>query len=337
MQSEQEQVNSYCDRYTNTQFKKIMATTSPHRRVPDHYGKPDQGWRARLYTIIFEADTIAGRRFDTALLILIVLSVATVIIDSIGAIRARELRLLGGLEWLFTLLFTIEYVVRLMCVKRPLKYATSLFGVIDLLSILPTYLAILFPEFQSLVDIRLLRMLRAFRVLKLPRYFDESQVLLQALRNSRHKILVFLGAVIIMSVILGTIMYVIEGPENGFTSIPIGMYWAIVTLTTTGYGDIHPKTPLGQLITSCAMLLGYGIIALPTGIVGVELAMSMMRGAPTTRTCVHCLTEGHEAESLFCKHCGEALPAYQYDVAAVGESPDELEPNERMGRKGKRL
>ena len=285
-----------------------------------HFGKPEQCWRARIYTIIFEADTVAGRRFDTALLIVIVLSVATVIIDSIGAIRARDYLILNGLEWLFTILFTLEYIVRLICVKRPLRYATSLFGVIDLLSILPTYLAILLPEFHFLIDVRLLRMLRVFRVLKLPRYFDESQILLQALRNSRHKIFVFLGAVIIMSVILGTIMYVIEGPENGFTSIPVGMYWAIVTLTTTGYGDIHPKTPVGQLVTSLAMLLGYGIIALPTGIVGVELAMSMMRRTPTTRTCEQCLTEGHEADSLFCKHCGEELPPYQYDAAAAASS-----------------
>ncbi|QRX81565.1 ion transporter [Glaciimonas sp. PAMC28666] len=282
-----------------------------------HFGKPDQCWRARLYSIIFEADTVAGRRFDTALLLVIVLSVATVIIDSIGAIRARDYLILNGLEWLFTILFTLEYIVRLICVKRPLRYATSLFGVIDLLSILPTYLAILLPEFHFLIDVRLLRMLRVFRVLKLPRYFDESQILLQALRNSRHKIFVFLGAVIIMSVILGTIMYVIEGPGNGFTSIPVGMYWAIVTLTTTGYGDIHPKTPIGQLVTSLAMLLGYGIIALPTGIVGVELAMSMMRRTPTTRTCEQCLTEGHEADSLFCKHCGEKLPPYQYDAVAA--------------------
>ncbi|PUA16649.1 ion transporter [Glaciimonas sp. PCH181] len=296
-------------------MKKNTRTTPPKAH---NFGKPDQSWRARLYTIIFEADTIAGRRFDTALLIIIVLSVATVIVDSIGTIRARDFLILNGLEWLFTILFTVEYIVRLLCVKRPLRYATSLFGIIDLLSILPTYIAILMPEFHFLIDVRLLRMLRVFRVLKLPRYFDESQVLLQALRNSRHKIFVFLGAVLIMSVILGTIMYVIEGPENGFTSIPVGMYWAIVTLTTTGYGDIHPKTPFGQLVTSMAMLLGYGIIALPTGIVGVELAMSMMRQTPTTRTCTNCLTEGHEADSLFCKHCGDELPPYQYDAVAAG-------------------
>jgi voltage-gated potassium channel len=298
------------------------------------FGKPDRGWRERLYTVIFEADTAAGRRFDTALLIIILLSVATVIVDSVGAVRARDFLALNALEWLFTALFTIEYVVRLLCVKRPLRYALSLFGIIDLLSILPTYLAILLPEFHFLIDVRLLRMLRVFRVLKLPRYFDESQILWQALRNSRHKILVFLGVVLIMSVILGTIMYVIEGPENGFTSIPVGMYWSIVTLTTTGYGDIHPKTPLGQLITSCAMLLGYGIIALPTGIVGVELAMTMMKGVPTTRTCSNCLTEGHEADSLFCKHCGEKLEAYQYDADAAGAEPfNQLaEIKGRMGR-----
>ncbi|PRC94315.1 ion transporter [Solimicrobium silvestre] len=273
----------------------------------------NRDWRDRLYTIIFEADTDAGRRFDKMLLVLIVLSVATVIIDSVGAIRSNDYFVLNALEWLFTVLFTIEYVVRLLCVKHPLRYALSWFGIVDLISILPTYLAIIFPEFYYLIDVRLLRMLRVFRILKLPRYFDESQILWQALRNSRVKIMVFLGVVLIMSVILGTIMYVVEGPENGFTSIPVGMYWSIVTLTTTGYGDIHPKTPLGQLITSCAMLLGYGIIALPTGIVGVELAMTMMKRVPTTRTCSSCITEGHESDSTFCKHCGEKLDPYQFE------------------------
>jgi voltage-gated potassium channel len=229
--------------------------------------------------------------------------------------------------------------------QAALALRLELFGIIDLLSILPTCLAILLPELHFLIDVRLLRMLRVFRVMKLPGYFDESQILLQALRNSRHKIMVFLGVVLIMSVILGTIMYVIEGPDNGFTSIPIGMYWSSVTLTTTGYGDIHPKTPMGQLITSCAMLLGYGIIALPTGIVGVELAMTMMKGTPTTRTCTNCLTEGHEADSLFCKHCGEKLAPYQHDAAAAGTStaaadiaaPDQLAAiKARMGRNAQR-
>lgn len=281
---------------------------------PD-FGKPEDGWRLRWYTIIFEADTRAGRRFDVGLLLLILCSVLVVIIDSVEVVRQREFFLLGILEWIFTLLFTAEYVVRLLCVKRPWRYATSFFGVIDLLSILPSYLGFFLPEFYVLVDIRLLRMLRVFRVLKIPRYFDESQVLLQALRNSRHKIMVFLATMAILSIILGTVMYVVEGPKNGFTSIPVSMYWAIVTMTTTGYGDIHPHTPLGQMITSLAMLLGYGVIALPTGIVGAELAMSMMARKPTTRTCPDCLTEGHEAEAIFCKDCGHRLAPYQRDAS----------------------
>lgn len=279
------------------------------------FGKPEEGWRLRWYTVIFEADTRAGRRFDVALLLLILCSVLVVIIDSVEVIREREFFLLGILEWIFTLLFTAEYVVRLLCVKRPLRYATSFFGVIDLLSLLPSYLAFFLPEFYFLVDIRLLRMLRVFRVLKIPRYFDESQVLWQALRNSRHKIMVFLATMAILSIILGTVMYVVEGPKNGFTSIPVSMYWAIVTMTTTGYGDIHPHTPLGQMITSLAMLLGYGVIALPTGIVGAELAFTMMARKPTTRTCPDCLTEGHESDAGFCKHCGHPLAPYRHDGA----------------------
>lgn len=277
------------------------------------FGKPEQGWRLRWYTVIFEADTRAGRRFDIALLVLILASVLAVIIDSVEVIRAREFFLLGILEWIFTLLFTAEYIVRLLCVKHPWRYMTSFFGVIDLLSILPSYLAFFLPEFYFLVDIRLLRMLRVFRVLKIPRYFDESQVLWQALRNSRHKIMVFLATMAILAIILGTIMYVVEGPKNGFTSIPVSMYWAIVTMTTTGYGDIHPHTPLGQMITSLAMLMGYGVIALPTGIVGAELAMTMMARKPTTRTCNDCLTEGHDTDAVFCKHCGHSLQPYQHD------------------------
>ena len=271
----------------------------------------DQGWRDRIYTIIFEADTLAGRRFDSILLLIIMLSVATVIIDSVVAIRAKDYIGLNILEWLFTLFFTIEYILRLLCVKQPLRYALGWFGIIDLISILPTYLAVIFPEFHFLIDVRLLRMLRVFRILKIPRYFDESQVLWSALQNSRHKILIFLGTVVIMSVILGTIMYIVEGPEHGFTSIPVGMYWSIVTLTTTGYGDIHPQTPLGQLITSFAMLMGYGIIALPTGIIGIELAMTMLKTTTTNRQCDFCLTQGHEADAMFCKNCGEKLSPYQ--------------------------
>lgn len=285
-------------------MKKTISTTNDA-------ATPDRGWRDRAYAIIFESDTAAGRRFDSILLVIIVLSVATVIIDSVRAVRAQDYLVLNMLEWIFTVFFTIEYIVRLLCVKKPLRYALSWFGIIDLISILPTYLSVIFPEFHFLIDVRLLRMLRVFRILKIPRYFDESQILWMALKNSRHKILIFLGAVVIMSVILGTVMYIVEGPENGFTSIPVGMYWSIVTLTTTGYGDIHPKTPLGQLITSFAMLMGYGIIALPTGIIGIELAMTMMKGLPSNRKCDFCLTEGHEADATFCKNCGEKLAPYQ--------------------------
>lgn len=281
------------------------------RSIGKDFGKPDTGWRTRLYTIIFEADTRAGKAFDVAVMAIIVLSVLTVIVESVPAIRAYEVRTLYVLEWGFTLLFTVEYVLRLMCVKRPWQYVFSFFGVIDLLSILPSYIAFFVPEAHALIDIRLLRMLRVFRVLKLPRYFDESQILLDALRNSRHKIAIFLGTVFIVCIILGTMMYLVEGPGNGFTSIPTSMYWAVVTLTTTGYGDIHPKTPLGQLLTSLAMLLGYGIIALPTGIVGAEIAMSLSRRKPTTRTCAHCLTEGHDARAVYCKDCGASLEPYR--------------------------
>jgi voltage-gated potassium channel len=275
------------------------------------FGKSETGWRTRLYTVIFEADTRAGKAFEIALMACIMLSVLTVIAGSVPAVRLYEIRTLSVLEWTFTLLFTMEYALRLLCVRRPVQYMFSFFGVIDLLSILPSYIAFFVPEAGALIDIRLLRMLRVFRVLKLSRYFDESQVLLDALRNSRHKIAIFLGTVCIVCVILGSMMYLVEGPEHGFTSIPTAMYWAIVTLTTTGYGDLHPHTPLGQLLTSLAMLLGYGIIALPTGIVGAELMLSMSRRKPTTRTCAHCLTEGLDAQAAYCQHCGEALAPYR--------------------------
>jgi len=273
------------------------------------FGKPDTGWRARLYGVVFEADTVAGRYFDILLLVFIVLSVLTVIVESVPAVRAHDLQAFSVVEWIFTLVFTAEYILRLSCVKRPLRYAFSFFGVIDLLSILPSYLAFFFPDAYALIDVRLLRLLRVFRVLKIPRYFNESQILWNALRASRIKIAIFLGALSIITVILGTLMYLVEGPANGFTSIPTAMYWAIVTLTTTGYGDIHPKTPVGQAITSVAMLLGYGVIALPTGIVGAELVMSTAKyaAAPAAPGCDYCATERSDMDAVFCKHCGTRL------------------------------
>jgi voltage-gated potassium channel len=285
-----------------------------HQTPARRFGKPMAGWRRRLYTVIFEADTVAGKRFDIALLLAIVASVLVAILDSVPSIHARVGDTFLLLELVFTLCFTVEYILRLVCVRRPLRYMFSLFGLIDLVAILPTYLAFFLPGVHYLIDIRLLRLLRVFRVLKIPLYFDEAQMLLTALAHARRKILVFIGTVGILVVILGTIMYVIEGPTHGFTSIPVSMYWAVVTLTTTGYGDLTPQTALGQMLTSFTILLGYGIIALPTGIVGAELAVTMLRGKePTTRTCEHCLTEGHDADADFCKHCGDRLAPYDTD------------------------
>lgn len=276
---------------------------------------PEQaGWRQRWYTIIFEADTRNGRRFDLWLLAAIVMSVIVVVLDSVASVRAVIGTPLRVLEWGFTLLFTAEYVTRLLVVQRPLRYALSLYGLIDLLAVLPTYLAFFFPELYALIDVRLLRLLRIFRIMKIPMYFEEAQVLMRALTAARRKILVFLAAVFIIVVILGTIMYVVEGPEHGFTNIPVGIYWAVVTLSTTGFGDLVPRTAIGQFITSLTIMLGYGIIAFPTGILGAELAATMLRKQVTTRTCTACLTEGHDADATFCKHCGATLPPYQVDA-----------------------
>nr|WP_315598421.1 ion transporter [uncultured Cupriavidus sp.] len=281
-------------------------------------GQPESGWRQRWYTIIFEADTRQGRLFDVALLIAIVASVAVVMLDSIPSIHERMGPFFTVLEWMFTLLFTAEYIMRLSVVKRPLRYAFSFYGVIDFISIMPTWASFFVPELAFLIDVRLLRLMRVFRILKLTVYFEEAEILARALSNSRRKIFVFLGTVFIITVILGTVMYVVEGPEHGFTSIPLSMYWAIVTLTTTGFGDIVPKTPVGQFITSLTILLGYGIIAFPTGIVGAELAASIIKRPLTTRSCEHCLTEGHEPDARFCKHCGTVLPEYQSDSRLEG-------------------
>lgn len=290
----------------------------PRRRqeafVRQYLGKPETGWRQRWYTIIFEADTREGRQFDVALLLAIVTSVLVVTFDSVPAVHARLGVAFTVLEWMFTLLFTAEYVMRILVVRRRLRYVFSFFGIIDFISIMPTWLAFFMPELAFLIDVRLLRLLRVFRILKLTVYFEEAQILYRALANSRRKIAVFLGTVFIITVILGTVMHVVEGPENGFVSIPRSMYWAVVTLTTTGYGDMVPKTAVGQFITSLTILLGYGIIAFPTGIVGAELAASIIRRPLTTRTCVHCLTEGHDPDASYCKYCGKKLPPYQVDV-----------------------
>ncbi|MGZ9010612.1 MAG: ion transporter [Telluria sp.] len=277
------------------------------------FGKPQTGFRRRLYTIIFEADTTAGRRFDIGLVLVILLSIAVVIADSVPSVGREHGLALNALEWFFTLLFTAEYIARLLCVRHPLRYATSFFGVIDLLSVLPTYFALLVPEAYALLDIRILRLLRIFRIFKLTQYVAEYTMLGRALKASARKILVFLATVLMAVLIFGTILYVVEGPANGFTSIPTAMYWAIVTMTTVGYGDITPQTPLGKMIASCMMLLGWGILAVPTGIVTAEMTSLRIGRRPTTRTCPSCLTEGHEPEAKFCDNCGAKLPPYQHD------------------------
>ena len=268
-------------------------------------------WRQRAYRIIFEADTPAGRLFDVLLLWAILISVALVMLDSVEAIHAAYGRWLYVAEWGFTAIFTAEYLARLACAPRPWRYARSFFGVVDLLAIVPTYLSLFLAGSQMLLVVRALRMLRVFRVLKLVRYVSEAAVLQQAMRASGPKIGVFLYTVLTLVAIIGTLMYVIEGPERGFTSIPTSIYWAIVTLTTVGYGDISPVTPAGRLLASMAMILGYGIIAVPTGIVTVEMSRAQAGGAVTTRVCGQCLTEGHDRDARHCKFCGAELPTPQ--------------------------
>ena len=274
-------------------------------------GRPAGGWRLRLYIIIFEADTRMGRAFDLALLALIVFSVGIVMLDSVASIRNHWGSVFDWFQWLFTIIFTIEYVLRLLCVRHPWRYATSFFGVIDLLAIAPTYLALFFPELHALIDVRVIRMLRIFRILKLTTYVAEFRDLGEALVASRRKIAVFMSFVMLIVIVMGTLMYVIEGPEHGFTSIPTAIYWAITTVTTVGFGDITPKTDLGRALASTMMLIGWGTLAVPTGIVSAEFATRRERLAPTTRTCHECLSEGHLVSAQFCKDCGAGLPAYQ--------------------------
>ncbi|MEP6588968.1 MAG: ion transporter [Polaromonas sp.] len=288
---------------------------SPHSNTPSAPPeKPLSGWRLRWYTVIFEADTRAGRIFDQSLIGIILLSIAVVMADSVDSVHRLHGPALAVIEWIFTLLFTFEYMARLVCVRKPLRYATSFFGIIDLVAVLPTYLALFVPGLHALIDVRVLRLLRVFRVFKLTAYVAEYQSLGRALAASGRKILVFLSAVLMMVLVMGTVMYVVEGRNNGFTSIPTSVYWAISTVTTVGFGDIAPKTDLGRLISSFMMLLGWGILAVPTGIVTAEMAAQRrleMVPAPTTRTCHECLSEGHSPDANYCYHCGARLPSYQ--------------------------
>ena len=263
--------------------------------------------RQRIHEIVFEADTPAGRAFDLALLVSIVASVIAVLLESVEAIRLEHGAWLRAAEWFFTGLFTLEYLVRLAVIGRPWRYALSTFGLIDLLAILPTYLSLVFAGSQSLLVIRALRLLRVFRVLKLVHFVGEAQMLRTAIRASARKIVVFVSFVVTAVLIIGAVMYLVEGPENGFMSIPLSMYWAIVTMTTVGYGDIAPQTVLGKALASMVMIMGYGVIAVPTGIVTVELNRASRTDAVSTQSCPTCSAEGHDVDARFCKYCGEAL------------------------------
>ena len=292
----------------------MQPTSTPYVPSEIGYGRPAAGWRLRMYIIIFEADTRLGRLFDLALIAAILTSVTVVVLDSMAGVHAKHAAGLNALEWGFTIVFSIEYIARLACVRHPLRYAKSFYGIIDLVAVLPTYLAAMMPGLHALLDVRVLRLLRLFRLLKLAHYVAEYGALARALAASRRKILVFLSFVLMVVLIMGTLMYVVEGPVNGFTSIPLSVYWAVTTMTTVGFGDITPQTDLGRVVASVMMLLGWGTLAVPTGIVSAEFTAQRMLREPTTRTCHECLSEGHSPNAKFCRDCGAELPPYQHEA-----------------------
>lgn len=269
-------------------------------------GPEPKGVRERVHEVIFEADTPGGKAFDVVLLLAILASVVAVMLESVAWIRSDHGTVLAAFEWVITIAFTLEYGLRLWSVRRPGVYARSFFGIVDLLAILPTYVSLVLPGAQGLAIIRALRLLRVFRVLKLVQFLRASTTLSVALKASAPKIIVFLGAVLTVVLICGSSMYLVEGAEHGFTSIPISVYWAIVTMTTVGYGDIAPGTVPGQFIAAALMITGYGVIAVPTGIVSVELARSEPAEV-TTRACPGCGAQGHDTNARNCKFCGEPL------------------------------
>lgn len=264
-------------------------------------------WQQRLHQTIYESNTAAGKAFDVVLLLLIIASIAVVMLDSIQSLHNRYGRLFYILEWVFTALFTVEYILRLICISRPWGYVTSWLGVIDLLAIIPSYLSIFFAGAQSLLVFRALRLLRIFRIFKLTHFITEMRFLRTAISGSLKKISIFMLVVLALVVILGSVMYLIEGRENGFTSIPESVYWAVVTITTVGYGDISPATPLDKFIAAFIMFIGYGIIAVPTGIVTNEMVNAVRTRKEQHETCPACGLEGHDGDARFCKRCGEKL------------------------------
>lgn len=293
---------------TRTADKSIDGEASPGSFFErDFLPARESGWRNHWYRLMYHHDTPEERNFDLVLIVAIMASVAVVLIDSVASVKATWREALFIAEWMFTILFTFEYALRLLTVRKPLRYATSFFGVIDLLAILPTYLSLIFAGSNYLVVIRVLRLLRIFRVLKLVQYSSEASLLIGSLLRSRRKIFIFLCALITIVIIFGALMYVIEGPEHGFTSIPTAMYWAIVTMATVGYGDLAPATSLGRLITSVLVLIGYSIIAVPTGIFTAELASTLKPKRRHVR-CKECGLPEHEPDAWHCRRCGIALP-----------------------------
>jgi voltage-gated potassium channel len=262
-------------------------------------------WKLRLYQVIFESNTRAGRIFDVCLLIAIGLSVTVVMLESVESIRSAWPGLIRNVEWCFAILFSLEYIARLLCVRRPLRYVWSFYGIIDLFAFLPSYIALSVPAAGYLLTIRVLRLLRIFRILKLAEFMRESETLMTALYASRRKIAVFISVVMAVVLIMGTVMYLVEGEKNGFTSIPRGVYWAIVTLTTVGYGDVTPHTVLGRILACFIMIMGYGIIAVPTGIFSLELHQAFQ--AREGRTCGNCQTTEGDRQARFCRRCGQSL------------------------------
>lgn len=267
--------------------------------------RPSAEWRQRIHEIVFEAETLPGKLFDILLILLILASVAAVMLESVQSIRMQYGVILDAAEWAFTVLFTLEYILRIASTRHPTRYIFSFFGLIDLFAILPSYLSLLIPGAQYLLSIRILRLLRIFRILKLTEYTSASTVITTALRASSKKIAVFITALVLMITVIGALIYVIEGEQNGFTDIPTSMYWAVVTLTTVGYGDLAPQTALGKFIASIVMIMGYGIIAVPTGIVTAELARAGK--VTSTQVCVECHADGHDVDAVHCKYCGTPL------------------------------
>ncbi len=273
----------------------------------ENHAREGLTWKQKIHTVIYESGTSAGKAFDVALLFMIFTSVVIVMLDSMESWHQRYGKLFLVLEWMYTIVFTIEYILRLISIRKPVRYVFSFLGLIDLLSIMPTYLSLFIGGAQTLLVVRALRLLRVFRIFKLRHYVNEMQFLLRAIRGSFRKISIFMMVVFTTVIILGSVMYLVERGQNGFSSIPESIYWAIVTITTVGYGDIIPVTSVGKLIASVIMMMGYGIIAVPTGIITTEMALAARKKSHSDEVCSHCGKEGHDDDARFCKACGSRL------------------------------